>query len=70
MTQDDYLPARMLNEFTYCPRLFYYEHVERIFVHNKETVEGAIGHKRVDGQPEGLPDPEELVDSGDGGRFC
>ena len=21
----DYLPARMLNEFVYCPRLFYYE---------------------------------------------
>ena len=24
----DYLPARMLNEFVYCPRLFYYEWVE------------------------------------------
>ncbi len=23
----DLLPARMLNEFVYCPRLFYYEHV-------------------------------------------
>ena len=21
----DYLPARMVNEFVYCPRLFYYE---------------------------------------------
>jgi hypothetical protein len=24
-----YLPARMINEFVYCPRLFYYEQVER-----------------------------------------
>jgi len=24
----DYLPARMVNEFVYCPRLFYYEWVE------------------------------------------
>jgi hypothetical protein len=24
----DYLPARMLNEFVYCPRLFFYEWVE------------------------------------------
>ena len=45
----DYLPARMLNEFVYCPRLFWYEHVEAVFVHNRETVEGAIRHARVDG---------------------
>ncbi len=34
----------MLNEFTYCPRLFYYEHVEGLFEHNRETIEGALGH--------------------------
>lgn len=45
----DYLPARMLNEFVYCPRLFWYEHVEGVFVHNRETVEGLIRHARVDG---------------------
>jgi CRISPR-associated protein Cas1 len=44
----EYLPARMLNEFVYCPRLFWYEHVEAVFVHNQETVEGAIRHSRVD----------------------
>ena len=38
----DYLPARMLNEFVYCPRLFYYEWVEGVFAHNRETVEGAV----------------------------
>ena len=34
-TQPDYLPARMLNEFVYCPRLFYYEWVEGVFAHNR-----------------------------------
>lgn len=45
---DDYLPARMLNEYVYCPRLFYYEHVERLFAHNQETVEGALRHSKID----------------------
>lgn len=58
----DYLPARMINEVTYCPRLFYYEHVEGVFVENRETVEGSIGHTRVDGKEEALPAPEELVE--------
>ncbi len=44
----DYLPARMINEFAYCPRLFYFEHVEGLFVHNADTIEGNIRHKRVD----------------------
>src|SRR6266853_1504478 len=35
------LPARMLNEFVYCPRLFYYEHVEGVFVESADTVKGA-----------------------------
>jgi CRISPR-associated protein Cas1 len=58
----DLLPARMINEFVYCPRLFYYEHVEGIFVHNQETVEGEIEHARVDAKPEELPPAEQLVD--------
>ena len=31
------LPVRMLNEFVYCPRLFYYEHVEGVFLHNADN---------------------------------
>lgn len=58
----EYLPARMVNEYTYCPRLFYYEHVEGVFVDNRETVEGAIGHQRVDSQEEPLPAPAELAE--------
>ena len=42
------LPARMLNEFVYCPRLFYYEHVEGVFVESADTVLGASVHQRVD----------------------
>lgn len=46
--QENYLPARMINEFSYCPRLFYFEHIEGLFVHNADTIEGNIRHKRVD----------------------
>ncbi|MCP5519176.1 MAG: CRISPR-associated endonuclease Cas1 [Verrucomicrobiales bacterium] len=45
----------MLNEFVYCPRLFYYEYVEGVFVHNADTVRGAAIHKRVDAGEGGLP---------------
>jgi CRISPR-associated protein Cas1 len=44
----DPLPARMLNEFVYCPRLFYYEHVEGVFVESADTVKGSAVHARVD----------------------
>lgn len=57
------VPARMLNEFTYCPRLFFLEWVQGRFEDNQETVEGRYHHRRVD-QPTGrapLPDePDEL----------
>ena len=46
--QEEPLPARMLNEFVYCPRLFYYEHVEGVFVESADTVKGAAVHARVD----------------------
>jgi hypothetical protein len=42
-----YLPARMLNEFSYCPRLLYLEYVDGLFAHNRFTVEGAARHKRL-----------------------
>jgi CRISPR-associated protein Cas1 len=52
---DDYLPARMVNEFVYCQRLFYYEHVEGVFVENADTARGSAQHKRVDGGKGDLP---------------
>jgi CRISP-associated protein Cas1 len=51
------LPARMLNEFIYCPRLFYYEHVEGVFLHNADTKRGAAEHTRVDAGKGDLPEP-------------
>lgn len=44
VTLPQYLPARMLNEFVYCPRLFFYEWVEGVFAHSGDTVEGALRH--------------------------
>ena len=49
------LPARMLNEFVYCPRLFYYEFVEGVFVHNADTMRGAAIHTRVDSGSGAMP---------------
>jgi|SRR5665213_3280975 len=35
------IPARMMNEFVYCQRLFYYEFVEGVFVESVDTLRGA-----------------------------
>jgi CRISPR-associated protein Cas1 len=56
----DYLPARMVNEYAYCPRLFFYEWVEGLFAESVDTVEGAIQHRRVDAKATGLPSAEEI----------
>jgi len=42
------IPARMLNEFVYCQRLFYYEFVEGVFVESVDTLRGGAIHQRVD----------------------
>jgi CRISP-associated protein Cas1 len=54
----DYLPARMINESVYCPRLFYLEHVEGQFAHNCDTEQGSQIHSRVDGKVDALESPE------------
>ena len=46
------VPARMLNEFTYCPRLCYMEWVQGEFAHSADTLDGRLQHRRVD-QPTG-----------------
>jgi CRISPR-associated protein Cas1 len=45
----------MLNEFVYCPRLFYYEQVEGVFVENADTALGSSIHQRVDSGRGNLP---------------
>src|SRR5437763_1519356 len=57
----DYLPARMVNEFVYCPRLFFYEWVEGLFRESKDTLEGSFQHQRVDAKTTELPPPEEAA---------
>ena len=42
------IPARMLNEFAYCPRLCYIEWVQGEFVDSVDTVDGRFQHRRVD----------------------
>ena len=55
----DYLPARMLNEFVYCPRLFFYEWVEGIFAHSADTIEGELRHEKVETKSDPLPPPDQ-----------
>lgn len=52
----DYLPARMVNEFVYCPRLFFYEWVEGVFRESADTLESSAQHKRVDARASALPE--------------
>ena len=54
-----HLPARMLNEFVYCPRLFYYEWVEGLFAHSSDTVEGSQRHEKIDGKSDPLPEAKD-----------
>jgi CRISPR-associated protein Cas1 len=61
----DLVPARMLNEFAYCPRLAYLEWVQGEFADNLETLEGRFGHRRVD-QPDRQELPEPGRESGGG----
>ncbi len=49
------IPARMLNEFAYCQRLFYYEFVEGVFVESVDTLRGGAIHQRVDSGNGALP---------------
>ncbi|MGH7738333.1 MAG: CRISPR-associated endonuclease Cas4g/Cas1g [Candidatus Tyrphobacter sp.] len=52
----DLLPARMVNEYVYCPRLFWLEHVEREFEESFDTVDGERVHRHVDTARGALPD--------------
>jgi CRISP-associated protein Cas1 len=43
------VPARMLNEYAYCPRLFFLEWVDSLWASNADVAEGNRRHRRVDG---------------------
>jgi CRISPR-associated protein Cas1 len=61
----EYLPVRMINEFVYCPRLFYLMHVEGQFADSYETIDGGIVHRRVDSGNGHLPSVNEPAPSND-----
>ncbi len=52
------IPARMLNEYAYCPRLCYLEWVQGEFVHSADTLDGRFQHRRVDVPAGDLPSSE------------
>lgn len=54
------LPARMVNEYSYCPRLAYLEWVQGEWGESADTVDGRFKHRRVDKPGGDLPAPEAL----------
>ena len=54
------VPARMVNEWVYCPRLAYLEWVEGEWAESGDTAEGRRAHSRVDEGGGRLPAPDEL----------
>lgn len=60
--ETDVIPARMLNEVVYCPRLFYLEHVAGEWEESADTLSGKRVHRRVDAKVEEMPPPEDLAD--------
>jgi len=53
------IPARMLNEHVYCPRLAYLEWVQGEWADSADTVQGRHRHRRVDKPKGDLPDAEQ-----------
>ena len=52
------VPARMINEFVYCPRLFYLEWVDDRWADSHDTEAGRFTHRATDKPVGSLPDPE------------
>ncbi len=55
----DLVPARMVNEFCYCPRLFHLEWAGAQFADNADTVDGRCQHRVVDHPAGRVPLPDE-----------
>src|SRR6056297_3055178 len=54
------LPARMVNEYEYCPRLAYLEWVQGEWAESSDTVQGRYHHRRADKPGGKLPAPQEM----------
>jgi CRISPR-associated endonuclease Cas1/CRISPR-associated protein Cas4 len=59
-TTPDLVPARIVNEHVYCPRLAYLEWVQGEFRHSADTLDGAYQHRRVDREEGPVPPPDDL----------
>lgn len=57
------LPARMVNEYQYCPRLAYLEWVQGEWADSADTVEGRHQHRRVDTPGGTLPDAADAEEA-------
>ena len=55
------VPARMVNEYQYCPRLAYLEWVQGEWAESADTVEGRYAHRRVNRDGGALPPPGEVA---------
>ena len=56
----DLLPVRMLNEFSFCERLFYLEWVQGNFEDSADTIEGRMTHRNVDKISGNLPENDSI----------
>ena len=54
------VPARMVNEYQYCPRLAYLEWVQGEWAESADTVEGRHAHRRVNRAGGTLPPPADV----------
>ncbi len=63
------LPARMINEYCYCPRLAYLMWVQGEWDDSSDTVEGRHVHRRVDRPGGKLPPAEALAEGAEGGEM-
>ncbi|MGI5862876.1 MAG: CRISPR-associated endonuclease Cas4g/Cas1g [Myxococcales bacterium] len=63
MDKADLLPARLLNEWAYCPRLAMLEHLHGEWAPNAFTEDGAFVHRRVDEERGQWPRPGDLEGS-------
>lgn len=54
------MPARMVNEWTYCPRLAVLEHLHGEWAESAETEDGHRIHRRVEEERGAWPQPEDI----------
>lgn len=56
------VPARMVNEYAYCPRLFFLEWVQSRWADNLDTEQGRWHHRAVDVERGRVPLPDDADD--------